>query len=138
MFDRDEEIKWAWGDNTGWLTIYVEHDDDEDIRVRINRDVGPYDRSDCDAEKAAAPTPDEAFITNLGDMKGWPDRAQVIAAKRDELIKTGRTACTIQERDGKGAIATSVNVMDLYGVSGDEAGSVVVAAFDVYCPEAAS
>ena len=71
-------------------------------------------------------------------MKGWPDRAQVIAAKRDELIKTGRTACTIQERDGEGAIATSVNVMDLYGVSGDEAGSVVVAAFDVYCPEAAS
>ena len=29
----------------------------------------------------------------------------------------------------------SGKVMDTYKVSGDEAGSVAVAAFDVYCPE---
>jgi hypothetical protein len=130
-YPPDEEVAWEWGNGATKLRIHVRHadstTDDEDIRVDITRNDA--DRSDCDAEK------DEAFIDNLSGHKGWPDRAEAIATKRAELIRLGHAACEIQERDNEGLIATAAKVMDTYKVSGDEAGSVAVAAFDVYCPE---
>jgi hypothetical protein len=127
---------WTWGDPNKSLWISISSSGD----VFIDRRTDNVDRADCTSGPTTNPLApkDQAFIDDLGTMKGWPDRASVIAAKRDDLIEMGLDACAIQEQDGGGLIATSASVVDIYGVSGDEAGAVVVAAFDVYCPEAGS
>lgn len=58
-------------------------------------------------------------------------------AERDELILRGRAVCVFLSQPGTSLLSAGVELMDTYGYSRQDAGSIVVAAVGVFCPERA-
>ena len=120
------QTMWGWGDSTKTLWISVVNTDPHDLVFIDRRPDEFWDRSDCDAEKAAETTksPDEKFVAYLANLMGVTD------TNRENLIAAGKAACEVTDE--------GLNAMDAvgesYGLTPEEAGYVTVAAEEVYCP----
>jgi hypothetical protein len=71
---------------------------------------------------------DDRFVADLV-AKGVP------VADPFDMINAGYGVCLMMVNEGASLIDASVWVMDAWGVTGDQAGDIAVAAVDVYCPE---